>query len=336
MLTRRASLKLLYQKLDITNDIADDLEGFTYTDNASGSADSIGVTINNGNKKWLYSWAPNKGDTLQAFIKTINWRFKNDNQQLDCGIYTIDDINYSGRPSTVEIGAISVPTSLDFMNIKKNRTWYNATVQEIAESIASEHQISLFYDSSTNPVISFSEQDGTDSSFLYDLCVKSGLALKLFSNKMIIFSEHEYESKGAIHTFNESDLISWTAKNSWTDTGYYGCEVSYTEPSTGRTLKYTFYDKSIDHNKKILKVNETVDSLAEAELLAKSTLRSVNKNEYTISIEVTGNTKILASSCVNINDLGLFDGKYYIDKVVHSLGDKYTSSLEMHRVLEGY
>jgi phage protein D len=335
MLTRRASIDIKYKGKNISSDIAKDLLSFSYEDAASGESDNIDITLKDELKKWLGPWSPLEGDTITASIKTINWRHEGDNQALNCGSFSVDEISHSGRPIVVNIGAIAVPVSEDFREKKKSKTWNKATMSKIASTIAKNAKLSLVYDAS-DFIISFVEQSETeDVSFLYDLCKKSGLAMKVYSNKLVIFSEAKYEAKPAIATLKESDLLpGWSGKTSLTNTGYGVCILEYTLPKDNKTYKYTFNVPNAKTSK-VLKINESVSSIAEAERLTKSKLREENKKSTTLNVELPLRLDLIASCNVNIEDLGRFDGKYYIDKAKHTVGGS-TTSLELHRVLEGY
>jgi hypothetical protein len=335
MLARRASVDVIYQGVNITSEISNDLLSFGYTDNASGVADDISIELKDDTGKWITSWAPQKGDNISANIKTLNWRYDGDNQILKCGEYLVDDINYFGRPRTLSIGAISTPANTDFMSTPKSKTWELASVKKISQSIADASKLQLYYDTQYNPVIHFIEQSETsDVTFLYDICRKNGLALKVYSNKLVIFRESEYEAKKEVDTIYESDTKMWNAKTSFTNTGYDGCRVEYSDPLTGSFYEYLFIAPG-KTGKKIYKVNEAVSSWSEAERLAKSTLRELNKKENQIFVTIPGNLLLVASNTVMISGFGIFDGKYYIDKVTHSLSN-FETGLELHKVLEGY
>ena len=84
-----------------------------------------------------------------------------------------------------------------------------------------------------------------------------------------------------------------------------------------------------------MKINESVENIAEAEQKAKAKLREANKTETTLSITKKGDISIVAGSCVIVIGLGHFDGKYYIDDVTHDLSNGFTTKCELHRVLEG-
>jgi phage protein D len=334
--TRRATIELKYRGVNITEDVAPDLKNFRITDNASGTADDVAIELKDDTGKWISDWAPQKGDIVIPKILTTNWRGENDHQSLDCGIFLVDELSYTGRPRVFNIGAVSTPSNTDFMTTEKSRTWQGASVQQIARNISSNAKLSLLFDSKVNPIIDFIEQSKEpDVSFLFDVCNKYGLAMKLYNQKIVIFSEREYEAKEAATTLYETDMTRWDAKTTFTDTGYDGCNISYTDPNSGATLTYTFMAPGRT-GKKIFKVNETATNLAEAERLTKAKLRELNKKEFAISFDMAGNLGLFSSQTFYLDDLGIFKGKYYIDKITRSLGNSFTCSLEAHHCLEGY
>ncbi|MFT5873862.1 MAG: phage protein D [Clostridium sp.] len=335
MLTRRASIDLKYKGINISSDIAKDLISFSYEDAASGESDNIDITLKDELKKWLGPWAPLEGDTITASIKTINWRHDGDSQNLNCGSFLVDEVSYAGRPITVNIGAIAIPVSTDFREKKKSKTWNKATIAKIASTIAKNAKLSLVFDASDFTIPFVEQSEIEDISFLHSLCIENGLVMKVYNNKLVIFSEAKYEAKPSIATLKESDLLpGWSGKTTLTNAGYGACLLEYTLPKNNKTYKYTFKVPNAKTSK-VLKINESVSSIAEAERLTKSKLREENKKGTTLNVSLPLRLDLIASCNVNIKDLGRFDGKYYIDKAKHTVGGS-TTALELHRVLEGY
>jgi phage protein D len=333
---RRAAIELYYKGKNITDYIEKDLQSFTYTDVASGEADSVSIELNDIEKKWIGDWAPAKGDTIEPTIIVNDWEQYGDNQKLYCGKFLVDEPGYSGPPRMMSLGAVSVPANTNFMDVLNNHAWDSASVKKIAETIAKKSKLSLKFVSSYNPVIKRVEQNDTaDVSFLYDLCQSNGLSMKVYSNTIIIFYEPDYESADAVMTITEEKIKGWSAKTTFTDTGYDGCLIQYTEHKRGKTHKYTFWAPGHKGGPKVCKINERAENLAEAQRLAKAKLRELNKAEYTITITMVGNTKLYASQTVMIDGFGRFDGKYYIDKIDHNLPG-YEITITLHKCLEGY
>lgn len=336
MKTRRASIKLIYEGKNITKEIAPDLKSFTYNDNASGSADDVAIQLKDDLGKWISGWFPSKGDIIIPTIITENWDYEGDSQTLYCGKFIIDEPSYSGRPRILSLGAISAPADTNFMTVKHSQTWQKASIQKIAQTIADNINLDLYFNSSTNPVIPFVEQSKeADAAFLTNLCQKNGLAIKIYNQRIVIFNEMDYEAESPVTAIGEADMIQWSAKTTLSDTAYDGCKIAYTDPKSQTTFNNTF-KPSGKTGAKIYQINEAAGSLAEAERYAKCKLRELNKKEYELSLELPGTLKLFPANVVAIADLGIFNGNYYIDKVSHKVGGGFTTSLELHRCLEGY
>ena len=110
---------------------------------------------------------------------------------------------------------------------------------------------------------------------------------------------------------------------------YDGVQISYTDSKKNKTLKYKYL---IGAGKRILKLNESAESLQDAEIKAKAKLLENNRACQTVRIKLKGDTKFVASKCCNLEGFGKLDGKYYIDSVTHDKdpGSGYHCSLEMH------
>ena len=335
MLARRSNIDISYRGINVTSDIAKDLLSFEYTDNASGTSDSITISLKDDQKKWISSWAPQQGDSIRASIITNNWRREGDNQQLKCGAFMVDEPEYSGRPSVFAINAAAIPVNNNFRDTPNSRTWDNVTIQKIGLDIAASAGLTLYYDSRKKVLIDYLEQsEQSDSAFLADLCEKYGLCYKVYTNKIVIFSEQEYELKAPIIQIKESDVTSWSAKQALTGTGYDGCILTYTSLDEEEPLGYAF--DLVKNPKKILRINKDVSSIAEAEMVVKAELRRANKKQFTMAFSLPGNVNLIASSTVMVSGFGVFDGKYYIDVATHGVsGSGYVTQLGIHKVLRG-
>ena len=87
---------------------------------------------------------------------------------------------------------------------------------------------------------------------------------------------------------------------------------------------------------KTLEVREQVETIAEAQRLAKKKLREKNCKEWTGSFTVPGNLNLVAAVTVKLSGFGQFDGKYIITRASHSVGSGYQTSIDVRRCLNGY
>ncbi|MEH7122116.1 hypothetical protein V7127_02605 [Bacillus sp. JJ1773] len=328
-----------YQGVNITEALSKDLLSFTYTDNASGSADDVAIVINDVKRKWINQWMFEQGDSLQANIVTMNWRKEGDTTRLPCGFFMVDEPEYSGRPSVINLKGASIPANSNFMHTERSKVWKSITIKGIADEIAKRYGLQLFFDSKSNPFFKKKEQsNAADAAFLQQTCVDEGFSFKVTDKKIIIFNEREYEEKKTVATFHEgsSTVLGYSFKPTLTNTGYAGVSLKYYNPKTKKTIEYLYAPGEFDKEKdKIYKLNKRVSDLDEAKRLAQSTLRKLNKKQITATLEIVGDTRLLAASTIQLEGFGGFSGKYYIDKVIHSLPG-YKTSLELHKVLRGY
>ncbi len=306
--------------------IAEQATAFSYTDVASGQSDSVSVTLQDIGKEWMGKLMPKRGASLGAKIILTNWGSREGKDTFDCGTFVLDDISFSGRPLSCVLGGVSVPAMDDFKSLPVTNTWEKTTVQDIASQIAGKAGVALYYDADTIQSAEIEQNKQTDSAFLYSLCEKYGLAMKVYNHKIVIFDIVRYEEKAAVLTLKETDTISW-AFNTTIDGTYTGVNLDYTDPDIEDTIKVTMGSQG-----RMYAINTQASSQYDAELQAAAKVNAANRGLQTMEVTLRANTKIVASHCVMISGFGEFDGKYYVDKIKHSLGKGYTMQLSIHKV----
>lgn len=276
---------------------------------------------------------------LSAVLVQKNWNDTGKDVTLDCGTFEIDGVDVSGPPAKVTLKSTSIPYTSTLRMEKKSRAWENITLKDIGQQIASESNLQLMFEATSNPLYKRKEQVQTsDIKFLQQLCKAAGMALKVTALTVVIYDAAEYDSKPAIRTFTygSSDIISYKLGTSLTDTAYTSCHVSYTDPDSKETIEYTYTPDSSTGTGQTLEVNEKVNSTEEAKSLAKKRLREKNTQEYTASLKVVGDVGLVAGANVKLKGFQKFDRKYKVTQAKHSLTGGYTVDLSLKQVLEGY
>ena len=326
---------------DIVNYITD----FSYTDVADGKSDSISLTLCDINKEWLGKRRPKKGSRFSVRLVLNNFSDKVKRKIFDCGSFSIDDISFSGRPLICNMNGVNIPVSNDFKTLQRTKAWQKTTLKDIATSIAKSAGVSLVYDANTIGIDEIEQSNQEDSSFLYELCSKYGLSMKLYKNKIVIFDFIRYEKKKAVSTINERDMLSWSS-NTTIEGTYTGVKFSYTNPV--KNVKGTVKSKKGNKKKEVTKViigksgrllyiNNQTSGKYDAELQAKAALNSANRKAETMSVTLMGERKLVSTQCVKIKGLKGLNGKYFIDEVRHSLGSGgYVMELTMHKVQKSF
>ena len=120
---------------------------------------------------------------------------------------------------------------------------------------------------------------------------------------------------------------SWTY-NTTLQGSYTGAKLSYSDPTTDDTITV-----QVGTAGRMYEFNAQADSKYDAELQATAKLNQANKSITTMEIKIMANTAIVASSVVEITGLGKINGKYYVDKVKHSISDSgYYMTLSLHKI----
>lgn len=300
------------------------LEGFTYTDVASGQSDSVSITMHDIGHEWMGKLMPKRGADIGAKIKP---KADEKLKAFNCGTFILDDISFSGKPTSCVLGAVSVPAMDDFKSLPVTKTWEKTTIQEIASQIASAAGASLHYDAPTIQIAEIEQSQQTNSAFLYSLVDKYGLALKVYNHKLVIFDIVAYEEKKAVLSLDETDLIKWSY-NTTVEGTYTGVSLNYTDPDSDKAINVT-----IGSEGRMYSLNTQASSKYDAELIATAKVNAANRSIETLNVTLKARSGLVASQCIEITGLGNISGKYYIDKAQHDIGNKgYTMSLTLHKV----
>ncbi len=324
---RKASVSVLYNGANATAQIAAYINSFKYTDVASASSDSISLTVNDRDHKWIGPWFPVKGDRLTPTIRAFNWYRQGQVATFPCGLFHVDDFSFNGGPIRMSLEGLALPADTDFKAEQRTQTYEKTTLQEIGQAIADRTGIALFYEAPVITIEKVEQNNQSDCDFLNGLIVKYGLALKIYSDRLVVFSEAVYEARPAKFVLTPADFDpgwSWNTQQTGT---YTGVKYEYTNSDKNKT-----FTVSAGTPGRTLTCNEPADNLTEATAIALAALNNANKGTTTISITLMARPGLIASDCVEIRGLGNLSGKYYVEQVTHSLGSGYKMSLELRRV----
>lgn len=314
MKARYASVETIYNNTPITASMESETESFSYVDEGSANSDSIQLTLSCIDEKWLNSWMPRKGATLTSTIKVQDWNHEGDNRGLACGCFLLDDLSFSGNPRTMKIGAVSAPAAETFAATKRTHTWQRATIQQIGETIAGRSGIALYYDGPTITV-ELVEQNDTDAAFYASLCETYGLCLKAYNNRLVVFDREAYKAKPAVETIDATSMKTWDFNTTIAGT-YTGGSLDYTDSKKDADIHV-----QIGGGSRTLKLNQSASSVADGAIQMAAALNKANHGMTTANFSMMGDPRLVAGQTINITGLGACNGKYYIDKVTHSIGN---------------
>lgn len=325
----KISVKYQNSRTKKTYNLNEYIDTFTYTDNASGEGDTIDISLADKNNRLLKSYYPGKDDMMACSITNYNLN-KLKKQFTNSENFHVDKFSYSGLPGQLTIQGISVPKNSSFSKSPKSKTWKATTLKSIAEQICKSTGIKLYYSADTVKIKEFEQSDTTNLSFITSLCETYGFAVKIYSDKLIIFRESDYESKKIVATITEKDIID----------GTFSADVEILRTYTGFKFTYKVNEKeqkaslSLSATPKIIVDIGECDNKADGYLKGRAKVNEANKDMIVISFQILGNHKIFATSTINLSGYGNLDGKYYVKQVLHECGSSgYIQTITARKVI---
>lgn len=324
---RHASVSLIYNN-KTASQINEYLSAFTYTDVASGASDSISVDLSDKDRRWIGSWFPQKGDKLKPTIIRYDWDKENTARKMSCGTFVVDNFSFRGGPIQCTIEAAAIPSTSGFKVTERTNTYEKTTLKNIGLTIAKRNGLSLYYEPKTVSIESVTQDKKSDCSFFNELCIKYGLALKIYNDKLVVFDEATYEAKPVVATLTETDFEpNWQWNTSLAGT-YTGVRYQYTHAEKNKT-----FTVNVGGGSRILICDDEANNQTEATLIALAKANNANKSTTTMRITLrTPAWNILATNCVQIKGLGKLDGKYYVETATHSVGSGTKTTLSLRKV----
>lgn len=326
-MARIAVLSIVYKGKDISKNISASLINFTFADNEQGKANEVELLLENKSGLWSSSHYPEKGSIVEIGLVLYDWYKLGEVIKVNWGRFTIDELSLASA-GTFSMKAISEKCAGAFFSEKRCRTFENITLKEICEKIASENNMNLVFKADKNTKFKRIYQlYYTDISFIYQTCDKAGIKCKVINDKIIIYNN---SIKDTGIKLSPSDLKSYEFKSKTFGT-YKACEVKYFNTATGEVVTYRAEDEKIK-NDSVLIIDEHAENTEHAKNLAESELKRANEKEITASITLMGNPEIFTGCELEINNVGVFAGKYIVEKVIHSISNSagYVTSFECY------
>lgn len=305
---------IFYNGVDITNSVHPLV--LQITDNAGCVPDSLTAVFSDTEGLWS-KWRPAKNDTLQ--VKEGGF---------DSGVMFIDQIGQ--EPGRFELKALSIPQT---SKTARSQAWEDVRLFDIGREIAARYGFAFRTFGAANQLYERVDQlDEPDFAFFSYRCMLEGYALKISDRSMIVYDEHLEEQKAAdpAGTIRESDLNGDFRFDDKSVDIYQKCIV---RSQFDGYIEGSFEDASISGP--ALKKNEYATNQAEANRWARGLLRGCNKHRVTGTLPINLNTSYAAGTVIEVRDVGMFDGKYFVHRIVHDLVGNRTR-LTVRKPLEGY
>ena len=371
---RETKLTLLFteSKTDATNDVMPDLLSFSYDDREADQADEISLTVKDEKGKWAGSWKPDGGEPIRAYIKGSTCpklfcgKFYVDSMRVS-GSPRVCEIRAVSIPLKAPIRRRLVTKAWENYTLK-------GILKEIAAKAEIYFYFEVEEDPEYDRL---DQKEESDLAFLSRLCQDAGLSIKVTDDTIVIFDQSRYEKMepACEVELGVSDVLSWDFQTTQSDT-YKSCVVSWRDikkkkrksaggynldlekPSDKPPAKYNidlekiddsnasknpavntyvYVDPDADANGQEYKLKRRVTSRAEAERVAKATLRRLNLRSVTGSMTLVGDTRLVAGIVIEVKGFGSFDGNFFIESASHSMSESgYVTTINVRRVNNKY
>lgn len=332
---RQGLVGLHFNGVDLSAKLNPLLLSATYTEVAGGASDEIELELYNFDLVWLMMLMPELGSTVGGGFALKHWDGIYDIQLLPIGIHTLSEISYTGNPLRARFKALSVPAGSSFQVRPRTQTWENAMLSGIASELCARYGLGLEFNATDVNIEKVEQSQQADSTFLMDLVTKKGLRMKIYREKLVIYDPANLEAQEPRFTIGDEQWIDrgWTY-NKCIEGVYTGAHISYKREDDENEIDvYVGYTNEDDPKARVMFLNETCSSEAEARERACAEVNSSNERIETISGEIWPTNDVRAGMCVQIEDLGRSSGKYFIDRMTIECTSSGTKqSIEAHRV----
>ncbi|CAM3723950.1 phage late control D family protein [Xenorhabdus thuongxuanensis] len=331
---------LRYLQKDITNDITPYVTRVSYTDNIKSESDEIEVELDDTDGRWLDKWYPGKGDTLTLRLGYLG------EQLLNCGTFSIDEIEVSSPPSTVSIRGVATSINMA-LRTKSNRGFENTTLAAIASRIAKKHRLKLVGSIETIKIDRVTQYSETDIAFLKRLANEYGYAVKVVSEQLIFSHLTTLRSQVPIKKLFPHDVAQFSLRDTINKV-YKKAKVKHQKAGDKKLIVYeadgtTSTSHQADSKGKnnsgketsadTLKVNSRATDKNSAEIKAQSALDSHNEYQQNGSLSLMGSPQLTAGNKIELIGFGKLSGQWLITSARHSFdrSSGYVTELEIAR-----
>lgn len=309
-----ATYTVLYNNKNITKDISDHLVQLTYADKVAGESDELELQLEDADLLWQNDWYPEKGAKLSCIIEQDGYR-------LNCGEFTIDEIENTGDNSSgdiVTVKGLAAPITKK-MRTKRSSAHENKTLREIANTIAAKHGFTVTGKIENIVINRATQYDETDLHFLHRIAGDFGYVFSVRSGMLIFTSVYELEGKPHILTIDKTELTQWSLKDKTTNV-FKKATVKYHNP-----VKNEVVSADTDNTDTEFSKDDTIDIKTKAEnsdqaiAKSKAALHKHNSHEKSGSVSMPGNTLIVSGINFELTGMGHLSGVQHVLTSTHTI-----------------
>lgn len=238
---------VIFNKVDISDEIAHSISSLNYTDNSKNAIDDLEIELENLDYKWLKEWYPDENAQL---LVGIHEELENETNFLDLGTFYVDEPTFEDQKLTLK--CLALPLDQNIRDQKNSVAWERVTLKELVMQIANKHEMNAELYAENVFFERLDQNKETDLAFINRVVKEIGLNMKVSDDKIIIFDDEEMEKNDTIEVFNIKDyrIRSFSLKKKNKEI-YDKVEVSYYDPDKKKVVKEIITKEELDKRNQV-------------------------------------------------------------------------------------
>ena len=238
---------VIFNKVDISDEIAHSISSLNYTDNSKNAIDDLEIELENLDYRWLKEWYPDENAQL---LVGIHEELENETNFLDLGTFYVDEPTFEDHKLTLK--CLALPLDQNIRDQKNSVAWERVTLKELVMQIANKHEMNAELYAENVFFERLDQNKETDLAFINRVVKEIGLNTKVSDDKIIIFDDEEMEKNDTIEVFNIKDyrIRSFSLKKKNKEI-YDKVEVSYYDPDKKKVVKEIITKEELDKRNQV-------------------------------------------------------------------------------------
>ena len=267
---RNIRVIVIFNKVDISDEIAHSISSLNYTDNSKNAIDDLEIELENLDYRWLKEWYPDENAQL---LVGIHEELENETNFLDLGTFYVDEPTFEDQKLTLK--CLALPLDQNIRDQKNSVAWERVTLKELVMQIANKHEMNAELYAENVFFERLDQNKETDLAFINRVVKEIGLNMKVSDDKIIIFDDEEMEKNDTIEVFNIKDyrIRSFSLKKKNKEI-YDKVEVSYYDPDKKKVVKEIITKEELDKRNEV-----TTGDSEEKESKAKDSKKTNKKSQ---------------------------------------------------------
>ncbi len=238
---------VIFNKVDISDEIAHSISSLNYTDNSKNAIDDLEIELENLDYRWLKEWYPDENAQL---LVGIHEELETETNFLDLGTFYVDEPTFEDHKITLK--CLALPLDQNIRDQKNSVAWERVTLKELVMQIANKHEMNAELYAENVFFERLDQNKETDLAFINRVVKEIGLNMKVSDDKIIIFDDEEMEKNDTIEVFNIKDyrIRSFSLKKKNKEI-YDKVEVSYYDPDKKKVVKEIITKEELDKRNQV-------------------------------------------------------------------------------------